>query len=78
MRLGRVGKFVLMQFAPVVTPGNEGIVHHILVYQCFNRTGFSLGHAGSCEANMPDEVANCRGAAPVAAWAIGGNVEQSC
>lgn len=78
MRFGRVGKFVLMQFAPVVTPGNEGIVHHILVYQCFNRTGFSLGHAGSCEANMPDEVANCRGAAPVAAWAIGGNVEQSC
>ena len=60
-----------------MTPGNEGIVHHIVVFQCFNKTGFDFGYNGACNGNKPDEVSNCLGTAPVAAWAIGGTVRQS-
>ncbi|XP_065840799.1 DBH-like monooxygenase protein 1 [Oscarella lobularis] len=62
----------IVGFAPIVTPGNEGIVHHIVVFQCFNKTGFDFGYNGACNGNKPDEVSNCLGTAPVAAWAIGG------
>ena len=60
----------------MVTPGNEGVVHHIIIYRCFNGTVFSTGYEGSCHGNMPDEHFRCRASAPILAWGIGGNVKR--
>ena len=68
--------FVLVQYAPMVTPGNEGVVHHIVIYRCFNGTVFSTGYEGNCYGNMLDEHFRCRGTAPVVAWGIGGSVRR--
>ena len=65
-----------LQHAPIISPGNEGLVHHIIVYLCkpgFNKT--MIGKGNICEhENMPDDVDECRRAPMLAAWAIGGKV----
>ncbi|XP_065846011.1 DBH-like monooxygenase protein 1 [Oscarella lobularis] len=63
----------IVGYAPMVTPGNEGVVHHIVIYRCFNGTVFSTGYEGNCYGNMLDEHFRCRGTAPVVAWGIGGS-----
>ena len=67
-----------MQVEPLIQKENLGIVHHILVYGCFdnidrehyftsNKTGYDC-----FEGNMPRDMDACR--APINAWAIGGDV----
>ncbi|XP_078677954.1 DBH-like monooxygenase protein 1 [Branchiostoma floridae x Branchiostoma belcheri] len=59
-------KHHLVKVEPIIQPGNEGVVHHILVYQC---TAGSNPPSGSQEcASMP--WGQCR--AVMAAWAVGG------
>ncbi|XP_063152745.1 putative DBH-like monooxygenase protein 2 [Candoia aspera] len=61
-------KHHIYKFEPVITPQNETLVHHILVYACGN---------GSL---LPSGVSDCYGADPdfslcsqiVAGWAVGG------
>ena len=59
----------------VVEPGNDGLVHHMLLYMCsknFNDT--HRDHSNKCEhPNMPRDVSNCR-VAIMYAWAIGAGV----
>eukprot|EP00058_Branchiostoma_floridae_P016323 XP_002601811.1 hypothetical protein BRAFLDRAFT_279157 [Branchiostoma floridae] len=59
-------KHHLVKVEPLVQPGNEGVVHHILIYQC---SPGSTPPTGSQEcASMP--WGNCK--AIMAAWAVGG------
>ena len=65
----------LLQFEPYVQKGNEGFVHHMLVYEChdsFNDSHYGPGFDCRDQANMP--FTKCYFYSIVAAWAIGGEV----
>ena len=66
----------LFQIDPIIQEGNEGIVHHILVYECsddFPRS--NLSYEGTLDSpDMPPAVRECAGASVIAGWAIGGQV----
>ena len=68
--------FPLLQFEPYVTPGNEGIVHHLLVYECYGNFSNATLHGSGFDChetpNMP--LGHCYGYSVVAAWAVGGTV----
>ena len=63
----------LMQFEPVIQPGNEGFVHHIAVYACYGEiSDDSHGQSWDCIWNvMPDQY-KC--STVMFVWAVGGNV----
>ena len=66
---------VFFQFEASVQPGNEGLVHHFIVYEChgdFNDTHFGVGYDCVSSANMP--LRRCYINNMVAAWGIGGEV----
>lgn len=67
-------KHHITKFEPYVTPGNEGIVHHLLVYECHgnfsNATLYGPGFDCHETANMP--LRHCYGYSVVGAWAVGG------
>ena len=67
---------------PLIQKENLGIVHHIIIYGCYdnldrdhyfrdNNTGFDC-----YEGNMPRDLDVCR--SPVVTWAIGGEVREMC
>ncbi|KAK2561145.1 DBH-like monooxygenase protein 1-like protein [Acropora cervicornis] len=60
---------------PVIQAGHEGVVHHILVYECTDDyPDHHLNYTGRCYSpDMPPPAAKCTGATTIAAWAIGGN-----
>ena len=65
----------LFQIDPVIQEGNEGIVHHMLLYECdddFPRSNLSYEGMGSPD--MPPAVRQCVGPSIIAGWAIGGQV----
>ena len=67
--------YVFLQFEASVQPGNEGLVHHFIVYEChgdFNDTHFGAGYDCVSSANMP--LRGCYINNMVAAWGIGGEV----
>lgn len=54
---------------------NEGLVHHLLVYEChgkFNESLYGPGFDCYNTANMPFK--QCYSSSVVAAWAVGGEV----
>uniref|UniRef100_S4RP54 Monooxygenase, DBH-like 1 n=1 Tax=Petromyzon marinus TaxID=7757 RepID=S4RP54_PETMA len=60
------------QVEPLVKPGHEGMVHHILLYQCalgLHEAILQSGHR-CYQANMPEEFRSCESI--LFAWAIGG------
>ena len=61
---------------PIVQAGHEGVVHHIVVYECRDDyPDHHLNITGQCYSpDMPPPAAKCAGATAIAAWAIGGNV----
>ena len=66
----------LFQFDAVIQQGNEGVVHHMILYQCkddFPRSNLSYEGAGDSP-DMPPAVARCSGPSTIAGWAIGGKV----
>ncbi|XP_066027869.1 DBH-like monooxygenase protein 1 [Pocillopora verrucosa] len=66
-------KHHITKFEPYVTPGNEGIVHHLIVYECHgNFSNASLYGSGfDCSVpNMP--LRSCYDYSVVAVWAVGG------
>ncbi|XP_020898258.1 DBH-like monooxygenase protein 1 [Exaiptasia diaphana] len=69
----------VVKISPVITPGNEGLVHHILVYGCKDDFPVSnLSVEGACfGSNMPDHVQSCAAQSVVASWAIGGGVNRT-
>ncbi|XP_076307684.1 DBH-like monooxygenase protein 1 isoform X2 [Tachypleus tridentatus] len=66
----------VIKIVPVVQSGNEGYVHHIVLYQCLGETPEKLetylDHEGhECyHPNMPPVFRKCKGV--MAAWGIGG------
>ncbi|XP_060066838.1 DBH-like monooxygenase protein 1 [Ylistrum balloti] len=69
-------KHHLIKYEPVVTPGNELHVHHVLIFKCDKRaaelasydgTTFRCDHSG----NVPQALRGCLSEV-VIAWAIGG------
>ncbi|XP_077979621.1 DBH-like monooxygenase protein 1 [Glandiceps talaboti] len=67
------GKHQMIMYEPIIQPGNEALVHHILVYQCYGSFNESAYHGYSEECytpNMPEDLRSCF--AVVISWAIGG------
>lgn len=68
-------KHHITKFEPYVQKGNEGFVHHLVIYECHNRGQFNdslhYGPGFDCHdyANMP--FLECYLYSVVAAWAIG-------
>ena len=64
---------------PIIQEGHEGIVHHIVLYEC--KDDFPkrhLNYTGRCFGpNMPPAVDQCAGLSAIASWAIGGKVSKS-
>ncbi|XP_043238916.1 DBH-like monooxygenase protein 1 homolog [Amphibalanus amphitrite] len=71
-------KHHVIKYRPLIQPGSERIVHHMLVYQCSGHDFSDLAvHADGggggyrCySANMPPAARGCRGA--IAGWGVGG------
>ncbi|KAL9979555.1 hypothetical protein ACROYT_G017233 [Oculina patagonica] len=66
-------KHHITKFEPIIQKGNEGFVHHFLLYECegnFVESDYDQGTDCKDMANMP--YAKCRDASLVAAWAVGG------
>ncbi|XP_022085295.1 dopamine beta-hydroxylase-like isoform X1 [Acanthaster planci] len=61
----------IIQYEAVVTPGNEGIVHHMEVFHCILPAGVKVpDYNGECEGeDLPAELASCRRV--IGAWAMG-------
>ncbi|CAK8671832.1 unnamed protein product [Clavelina lepadiformis] len=66
-------KHHLVKVEPIIQPGNELHVHHILVYQCTRNLedSLSFGTNAKCYgSNMPPDFESC--SFVIQAWAIGG------
>ncbi|EDV25403.1 uncharacterized protein TRIADDRAFT_55464 [Trichoplax adhaerens] len=62
----------VIRLTPKIQKGNEGLVHHILIYDCTFEEHLH-GTSEDCDsANMPEGLGDCRGATLLAAWAVGG------
>jgi len=64
----------------VVQSGNEGFVHHVIVYACYNISQKHLQNitltGGICRtAEMPEYWNSCRHI--IYAWAVGGTVSSA-
>ncbi|XP_066271541.1 DBH-like monooxygenase protein 1 homolog [Branchiostoma lanceolatum] len=69
-------KHHIFKVQSVITPGNEGMVHHMIVYKCHpnpNRTVSPHEHPGhECfTPNMPQDWMECYKGSLIAAWAVG-------
>ncbi|KAJ7382900.1 DBH-like monooxygenase protein 1 [Desmophyllum pertusum] len=64
----------IIQIDPIIQEGNEGVVHHMLLYECsddFPRSNISW--EGDLDSpDMPPAVNECRGFSMLAGWGIGG------
>ena len=66
------GKHHLIRIDPIISKGNEGVVHHILLYHCFSMADETFNEGHDClSPNMPDYISDCRNN-PIHAWAVGG------
>ncbi|EDO42991.1 predicted protein, partial [Nematostella vectensis] len=63
-------------FEPAVVPGNEGFVHHFVVFECHPRFNVShLNYTMDCLdfVKMPQEIQTCKTLGEItAAWGVGG------
>jgi len=67
---------VAIQVEPYIQKGNEGFVHHYVIYECdgnFTENDFDEGVDCFATANMP--YRRCQKADLLAAWAVGGEVQ---
>ncbi|RDD43175.1 DBH-like monooxygenase protein 1-like protein [Trichoplax sp. H2] len=66
------GSAHIIKLAPHIEKGNEGLVHHILIYECIMDENH-VGQSHDCASrNMPLGLRYCRGATAITAWAVGG------
>ncbi|KAK3088535.1 hypothetical protein FSP39_020262 [Pinctada imbricata] len=65
-------KHHLVRFEPVLQKGNEGIVHHIVVYKCANIDRKYVGVTYHCQRPPHDSLHPC--SIFYLAWAVGGEV----
>uniref|UniRef100_A0A803VN33 Dopamine beta-hydroxylase n=2 Tax=Ficedula albicollis TaxID=59894 RepID=A0A803VN33_FICAL len=63
-------KHHIIMYEPVVTAGNEALVHHMEVFQCAAEFDSFPHYSGPCDSKMkPDRLNYCRHV--LAAWAMG-------
>ena len=67
----------MIGYKPVLTPGSERYVHHMMMYECHDdvdskaRFHHHVNSGYECNApNMPNDFKKCKGI--VAAWGLGG------
>lgn len=61
------------QYEPIVTEGNEALVHHMEVFQCAAEVDSVPHFSGPCDSKMkPERLNYCRHV--LAAWALGAKV----
>ncbi|CAH1233409.1 MOXD1 [Branchiostoma lanceolatum] len=70
-------KHHVIKLEPIITHGNEGVVHHFLVYRCDKHRDVTIlpeEHPGhDCRSpNMPLDWGPCYEGTLLAAWAVGG------
>ncbi|XP_078698163.1 DBH-like monooxygenase protein 1 homolog [Branchiostoma floridae x Branchiostoma belcheri] len=70
-------KHHIIKAEPVITEGNEGVFHHLILYKCRRNPNITLvpqEHPGhECYTpNMPSDWSDCYEGSMVVAWAIGG------
>lgn len=62
-----------LQYEPIVTEGNEALVHHMEIFQCAAELDRVPSFSGPCDSKMkPDRLNFCRHV--LAAWALGAKV----
>jgi hypothetical protein len=61
-----------LQYEPIITPGNENHVHHVLAYNCPTATDADVGSVFNCYGRRPKNLEGCSDV--VIAWAVGGVV----
>ncbi|XP_066295664.1 dopamine beta-hydroxylase-like [Branchiostoma lanceolatum] len=60
----------ILQYEPIITPGNEETVHHMTVFLCGNDLSSTAGYDGPCEGEEErTELKTCKHV--IAAWAMG-------
>ncbi|CAH1250474.1 MOXD1 [Branchiostoma lanceolatum] len=57
----------------VIQPGNERLVHHIVLFQCKHDGNESLAHLSGPRCNVVRNALDCRPGRFLLAWATGGN-----
>ncbi|KAM4696017.1 dopamine beta-hydroxylase [Rhinophrynus dorsalis] len=63
-------KHHIVMYEPLITKGNEALVHHIEVFQCAEEYDFVPHYSGPCDSKMkPRRLNYCRHV--LAAWAMG-------
>ena len=62
----------LFQFEPVIQPGNEGLVHHMLLYACYGEINDDTSEAWDCFNNIMPDQNKCY--TTMFVWAVGGSV----
>ena len=63
------------QFAPVISPGSEPYVHHLLIYACDGLDGIDLTTGqGACH-TLDQRIRRCLNGLLIGAWAVGGEVQ---
>ncbi|KAL9974725.1 hypothetical protein ACROYT_G011804 [Oculina patagonica] len=64
----------IIKIEPMIQKGNEGVVHHMILYKCrddFPRS--NLSYQGFLRSpDMPPDVEECAGPSAIAGWAVGG------
>lgn len=61
------------QYEPVITAGNEALVHHMEIFQCTTESVNIPHYNGQCDSKMkPEQLNYCRRV--LAAWAMGAQV----
>ncbi|KAH9500342.1 DBH-like monooxygenase protein 1 [Bulinus truncatus] len=64
-------KHHLIKYEPIIQPGNELLVHHILIYYCGSAVSDShVGQSYLCYDESPQELNLCQNT--LVAWAVGG------
>ncbi len=61
-----------LQYEPVITPGNEAIVHHIEVFECSPQMDTVPQFSGSCDSKMKPQTQLLPTRS--GAWAMGAEV----
>lgn len=68
--------FLSLQIEPYIQKGNEGFVHHFLVYECrgdYNESHYGFGVDFQDIANMP--FRKCFYGKVLAVWGVGGEIK---
>ncbi|RDD36647.1 DBH-like monooxygenase protein 1-like protein [Trichoplax sp. H2] len=65
-------KHHIIKIEPIITKGNQGRVHHMIMYECPASPDWHDYSADCDTENMPIALRYCRSGALVAGWAVGG------